>query len=192
VSRRAVVAGSVGVVIAACFHQVRPFDHYLDERRWSDAAAAFTADSGLMNDEDALYRAGVLYGSPGRPTYDPERAEFLLRRLLTNFPSTRHRADALDRLELVESLVRTRDSVTSRQRAVESRIADLTGSIKRLRAALDSVGEMSDTLRRNSARLEADLRDRDEQLRALRLELQQLKEIDLKRPPLGPPRKPPF
>jgi hypothetical protein len=39
-------------------------------------------------------------------------------------------------------------------------------------------------MRKNTTRLESDLREREDQLRALRLELQRLKEIDLK------PRRP--
>jgi len=65
-------------------------------------------------------------------------------------------------------------------------IEALTADTRLLRARLDSVSMQSDQIRRNSTRLEAELRDRDEQLRTLRRELQRLKEIDLKpRPPAG-------
>ncbi len=163
---------------AAC--APRAFDRYLRDQQWADASRAFAADSALMNDERALYDAGVLYSSPARPTYDPDRAGLLLRRLLNTFPNTKYRGAATDRLALVDAVLRGRDSATMRQRAIEARVAELTADARRLRAALDSAQAQNDLLRRNSAKLESDLRDRDDQLRALRLELRQLKDIDLK------------
>lgn len=144
-----------------------------------DAAQTFDADSTLMNDESTLYSAGVLFGSPSRPTYDPERARTLLQALLTRFPNTRYAADAQDRVALLDDVLRVR-TITSRTRELEARIAELTAQQQRARVELDSVLAANDGLRRSAARLDADLRDRDEQLRALRLELRQLKEIDLK------------
>jgi hypothetical protein len=185
--RVALVAVLTCGVASACAAR-HPFDHYLAEQRWSEAARAFAADSALMNDEHALWQAGMLYSSPTRPTYDPDRARALLERLLSRFPETRHQTDARDRLALVDEVLSARDSAVARQRAIESRIAELTAEVQRLHAGLDSAESQRDMLRRNAARLESDLRDRDEQLRALRLELKQLKEIDLK-PRV--PRKPP-
>lgn len=76
------------------------------------------------------------------------------------------RRDAVAQREIVSALIRERDSVATRTLAIEQRICELTA--------------VSDSLRRNSASLEGALRERDEQLRAARLELQRLKEIDLK------------
>lgn len=59
------------------------------------------------------------------------------------------------------------------QRQLSARIAFLA-------AALDSLEMENDSLRTHVSRIEADLLDRDEQVRALRLELQRLKEIDLR------------
>jgi chromosome segregation ATPase len=130
----------------------------------------------------------VLFGSPSRPTYEPERARALLRRLLTTFPDSKHAEDAQDRLALLDEVVRAR-SADARVRELEARIAELTAQQGRLRAQLDSAQAQSDASRRSAARLESDARDRDEQLRALRLELKQLKEIDLK--PRSAGRRPP-
>ena len=58
--------------------------------------------------------------------------------------------------------------------------------IERLSQRLDSLTLQVDSLRSSAARLQDTLRDRDEQLRITRLELQRLKEIDLK-----PIRRPP-
>ncbi len=166
------------------------FERDLAARRWDDAARTFAADSSLLDNERALYDAGVLYGSPSRSTYDPERSRELLRRLLSRFPETRYRAAANDRLALIEAVLAVRDSAAARERALTARIADLTADVQRLHASLDSVSGQTDASRRIAARLESDLRDRDDQLKALRLELQQLKEIDLKpqRPVTRPPR----
>jgi len=175
--------------LSGCIHRGGPFDEYFNASRWSEASQAFLADSALMNDERALYRAGILYGTPGRPTYQPERADSLLRRLITRFPGSDYRRDATERVVMLDALVRERDSVSARMHAMERRVADLTASVGSLRRQLDSLGIQSDSLKRSGARLEADLRDKDEQLRTARLELQRLKEIDLKtsRPPGKPP-----
>lgn len=121
----------------------------------------------------------MLFGSPSRPTYDPERARTLLRRLLTTFPSSTFASDAEDRVALLDDALRVR-SGAARLKELEARVAELTAQQSRMRASLDSAQGQSDALRRSAAKLEADVRDRDEQLRALRLELKQLKEIDLK------------
>ena len=84
----------------------------------------------------------------------------------------------------MQEAVRARNGA-ARVRELEARITELTSQQLRLRAQLDSVQAQSDASRRAAARMEADVRDRDEQLRALRLELKQLKEIDLKPRPAG-------
>ena len=174
---RVIAAASAILSMWACAS--RPFDRLLSEQRWADAAQLFAGDSTLANDEHALYSAGVLFGSPSRPTYDPERARILFRRLLTTFPASTYAPDAVDRVALLDEVLRARSGI-ARMRELEARIAELTAQQVRLRAGLDSAQAQSDASRRSAARLEADVRDRDEQLRALRLELKQLKEIDLK------------
>jgi hypothetical protein len=176
-SIRALATAGAIVSIWACAS--RPFDRLLSEHRWADAAQLFAADSTLANDEHALYSAAVLFGAPARPTYDPERARTLFRRLLVTFPNSMHVADAVDRVALLDEVLRARGSM-ARVRELEAHIAELTVQQARLRAGFDSAQTQSDASRRSAARLEADVRDRDEQLRALRHELKQLKEIDLK------------
>jgi ribosomal protein L29 len=184
ISIRVVATFCAMVSMWACA-SARPFDRLLNEHRWADAAKLFASDSTLLNDEQALYSAAVLFSSPSKPTYDPERARALLRRLVTNFPNSRYVSDAQDRIALLDE-ARTG---TARVRELEARIAELTAQQVRLRTQLDSTQAQSDASRRSAARLEADVRERDEQLRALRLELKQLKEIDLK--PRSAGRRPP-
>ncbi|MGH7619180.1 MAG: hypothetical protein ACREPM_18315, partial [Gemmatimonadaceae bacterium] len=74
---------------------------------------------------------------------------------------------------------------------LENRIAELTRQTQELRARADSSTTQGDSVRAVVNRLEAERRDREEQLRALRLELQQLKEIDLKSRAPAKPIKPP-
>jgi len=69
---------------------------------------------------------------------------------------------------------------------LEARVAVLGAETARLRASLDSLRDQSDSLRRNASRVETDLRDREELVRALRLELERLKEIDLRPRPRRP------
>ena len=69
---------------------------------------------------------------------------------------------------------------------LEARVAVLGAETARLRASLDSLRDQSDSLRRNALRVEVDLRDREELVRALRLELERLKEIDLRPRPRRP------
>ena len=76
------------------------------------------------------------------------------------------------------------DPHLAEQRRLETSVASLGAETARLRAELDSLVAQNDSLRRGTSRLEADVLERDEQIRAIRLELQRLKEIDLK------PRKP--
>ena len=166
----------------------RPFDRLVAEGRWTDAAQLFGSDSTLARDESTLYSAAMLFGSPLKPTYDPERARGLFRRLLATFPDSPRRPDAVERIALLDEVVRARTGL-ARMRELEARVAELTAQQVRLRAGLDSAQALGDASRRSSARLEADARDRDEQLRALRLELKQLKEIDLK-PRSAVPRPP--
>src|SRR5688572_25075959 len=68
----------------------------------------------------------------------------------------------------------------------DSVVAELTTLVEALRIRLESLTSQSDSLRVSSLELREGIRVRDEQLRAARLELQRLKEIDLKSP-----RKPP-
>lgn len=185
-TRRVAMLIAAGMVaLAGCVHRARPFDEYFASSRWIEASEAFMADPSLMSDERALYQAGVLYGTAGRPTYRPRQADSLFRRLLTRFPETKYRAQAAEHLAGLAVGLRQRDSVA----ALERRLAQLTATIQSLRQRLDSATTQGDSLRRNGARLEAELKDRDDQLRSLRLELQRLKEIDLKSS--QPPRKPP-
>ena len=191
-SRRAsthvLFGGGVVLLFAAC---TRPaFQRYIAEARWSDARAAFESDSALMNEDWALLDAAKLYSSPGRGAYDLGRARLLLQRLLARNPPSRYRVDAMDRLALIEGVLHERDSLSAARETLDQQVVALTNDTQRLRALLDSVTARGDSLQRHVARLETDLHDREDQLRALRLELARLKQIDLNpRPAARPPQR---
>lgn len=182
VDRARIVALGLAMTTACATSQ---FDHYLSRQQWADAARVFAADSSLQNDEHALFEAGVLYGSPSRPTFDAERSRALLRRLIARFPQSKHLGDAADRLALLDEIARAKRDGEAHERELTTRIEALTIEARQLQARLDSLSGQSDQLRRSAARTEAELHDREEQLKTLRNELQRLKAIDLK------PRRPP-
>lgn len=180
--RTSLVVLLVALAIMGCAtSRVRP---NISDQQWIADAHAFDANPALMNDERALYRASVLFGTPGRPTYDPAKARTLLLAFLDRFPGSDRRDDATERLALLDDIVRVRRDAATRQRELEARIDVATADARVLREKLDSASSQGDQMRKNSTRLESDLREREDQLRALRLELQRLKEIDLK------PRRP--
>jgi hypothetical protein len=174
------VAVAIGVSASACFHATSRFDQYLADQRWADAAAVLAADSTLLNNEDELYRAAVLFGTPARATYDPLRAHALFTALIARFPNSKYRDDASARLSLIDEVTRAHEDVAAKQRDIEAKIAAITAESRALSVRLDSALAQRDSARGAIVKLEADRRDRDDQLRTLRLELQRLKEIDLK------------
>jgi hypothetical protein len=187
---RAIVATGLALLAAGCARATQ-FDRYYANSQWADAAREFTRDSAASLDEHELYRAALVYGTPGRSTFNPAKGRQLLQFLLARFPETPHRDEAESRLMLINDLLQTHDDAAKKEHELEGRIAELTRQAQELRVRADSSVSQSDSLRAVLTKLETERRDREEQLRALRLELQQLKEIDLKaKPPTTKPIKP--
>ncbi len=82
----------------------RPFDLFFDTGDWTQAIAAFDADSSLHADEQALFRTGLIRAMPGRPTFSPARARTHLQQLLELHPESSHKGAAEVILELVGEL----------------------------------------------------------------------------------------
>lgn len=177
-----VAAVAVVATTAACAGLQRPRN--FTDQDWVAAAREFDRDSSQHRDEKSLYRAGFLFGTPGRPMYDPIKAQGLLTEFVDRFPDSNHREEVKDRLVLLEDVVQTQRSAIARQKEIESRLETATSEARVLRERLDSASVQGEQARKAAAKLESDLKDREEQVRALRLELQRLKEIDLK------PRRP--
>ena len=183
---RTVLSAIAMVAMTSC---VRPtqFDRYLADQRWTDAAREFAADPSLRENEHALYQAALLFGIPGRSTYDPARSRGLFTTLLARFPNSKYASDARGHIILIDDAMRARSTADAQQHELESRIETLMHEMAALRTRIDSTAVVSDSLRAMVVRLEAERHDRDEQLKALKLELQRLKDIDLKpRPPIKP------
>lgn len=175
-------------LLTAC---VKPsqFDRYMASGNWIEAEREYASDPSLRENESEAYSAGLLFGTPGRATYDPVKARSELNRYLARFPDGKRRSEVTARLLLIEENLRNQQSAAHKQKELETQIATLTRETRDLRARLDSVSVSSDSLRASIKRIEDERKERDEQIKALRLELQRLKEIDLKpRTPTRPPR----
>ncbi len=187
--QRSLVALIAGALAAgACFRSITQFDRYFIDRKWTDAAREFEADTSLRHKEEPLYRAGLIYGTPALPTYDAAKARDVLMSLVTQFPNSPHGPDATARLLLIEDVARARRNADQLQHELEGRIAQLGREVNDLKARLDALTPQTDSLKGVIARLELERRDREEQIRTLRSELTRLKEIDLKPRPIKPAR----
>ena len=184
--RRTLAAVIAALLAATCTHPTQ-FERYISNQQWTDAAREFAADSSLRNSDRALYQAGVLFGTPKIVTYDPLKSRDLLSLLLMRFPNTAFSVDARGRLLLIDEVLHAQRAAADRQQELESQVAQLTKDYRTLRARIDSGSFQTDSLRTALGRVEADRREKDEQLKALRLELQRLKEIDLKPRSSRPP-----
>jgi hypothetical protein len=171
------------------------FDRSIGSRRWSDAASALSADTSVLNTENGLFQAAMLYSFPNRPTYDPARARSLFERFLQRYPTSSMEQSATDHLSLLYELQKARDSTIVARQNLQSAIAHLVADTLRLRRSIDSIAvqlraeqDQTALLRKVATRMESDLQDRESQISALHNELSHLKAIDLQpriRPPLG-------
>ena len=166
--------------VVACIHRLTPFDEYFEREQWTEAERAFAQDSSLRRNDRTLYRAALVFGTPGRPTYKPDSARALLTTLLARFPGTSHRDDAIASLALLDHLANLQRANEARVKELDARIEALNRETRELHARIDSSAGQSDSLRAAIKVLETERKEREDQVKALRLELQQLKEIDLK------------
>jgi hypothetical protein len=88
----------------------RPFQLMVREERWAEAVQAFESDSALQ-DPEALFQGALLFGTPERPTYDPERAVALLEAFVQRYPRHRQRGSAEARLALLRDVVALRQEL---------------------------------------------------------------------------------
>jgi hypothetical protein len=191
VTRRAGVPAALmatGVLAAVACAHTGAFDRSLRAGRWQDAAAEFRADSALQRNATALRRAARIHAVPDSVTWDPDRALELLARARALAPRARVE-DADSRLEaMLEYVVRERAARGAQMIVLRDSLAGAAAEVTRLRAELAELRETNAAheseravLERMVSRLEADLRDRETQISALRSELDRLKEIDLAR-----------
>lgn len=183
------MSGAVAaLILAACAHSPSPFQRRVETRQWTEAAETFSADSSLQRDEESLFLAVLLYGTPGTPVYDPSRATDVLERLLVLHPRSRHRPMVTHLLPMLQALDRARDTA-HRLEELERELAERTREVADLRTVRDALLKhianeevaREGSMRRLS-RLEADLQKRERELVRLRAALERMKTIDLRSP----------
>src|SRR5688572_12471192 len=99
------LAGAALALCGCATRRPRPFQLMAGEGRWSEAVQAFESDSASLQDPDALIQGALLFGSPDRPTYHPERAVVLLEAFVQRSPHHRQRGSAEERLTLLREVV---------------------------------------------------------------------------------------
>lgn len=167
-----------------CAAATPEFHSHFEAGRYLEAAATFEADTALLQDERALFRAGVVHGIPDSPAYDPPRARWALERLLSLHPETEHRAEAARLLSLLRESERMERHLEERRQEVRRATAELAEVRERMAALerrLDERDRQMVVLRRLAERLDAQLREREREVESLREELDQLMDIDLGR-----------
>lgn len=158
------------------------FERHFDTGRYERAVDAFEADSALQRQEEPLYRAGLLYATPGRSYYDPGRARQLLERLLDLYPYTRYRPHARGLLALVERVQET----SSRLAGLQAELRDSRATTDSLETRLRQSGVRTDSLEReleDAALLEEKLEEAVARAARLEKQLEQLKRVHLQQAP---------
>lgn len=215
----AVRAGAIALIVSASLlgacasgsgpDVARPFDVHYGAGEWAAAVSAFEADSSLRADDWALYRAALIYARPDGDLYDGEAAVRLLDVLLERHPASPYATTARVVRQLVAETGRAEESAEetgadlhdpdevlyrmglayadpdsdlfdpAEGTSVLTQLVERhpeSGYVAPARVVLGLLAELG-----RSARAEA----------ALRQQLDQLKEIDLKKPTTVPP-PPPF
>lgn len=195
---------------------VDTFDRLYESGDWVGAAAVFESDSMLRTDERALYRAGTLYARAGTEVYDAGKARAALDRLLEVYPGSEWAPFATVLRGLVGEAERQAELVTSLRTRVE-RLEEATlppGAMARYRTGIALADPSADRFDPAGARqaleplirmypdtehartaaivleLVDELRRSAETAAALRRQLDQLRDVDL-RPTTPPPPPPP-
>lgn len=193
-----------------------PFDRLYDQGDWVGAAAVFESDSVLQQDPDALFRAGLVYARAGTEVYDPPRARTLMEEILRRHPDSEFAAPA----SVVRSLVRELERASELVVSLRNRIGDLEkqglppGAMAIYRAGIALADPEAETFdpersRRNLEQiiqmypetehakaagvvldLVGELGRSSNAVAALRRQLDQLRDVDL-RPATPPPPPPP-
>lgn len=137
--------------------------------RTDEMIRVFEADPSLWKDDDALLQIGLVYALPGSPHYDPAAAREYFKRLTSLHPTSEQSAQARRLDLLLAEIQRLADAAEQRQ-----------DSLEHLAAHVDSLDGRLGEQRQIVAQLQAEVRRRDAQIKALQDELDRLKAIDLR------------
>jgi hypothetical protein len=172
-----------GTLAAGCVGS--KLDRSFAAGQYSEVVRLFEADPALQVQETPLYHAALAYGLPESPAYEPGRAIETLERLLRLHPNTSHRDHALHLHQLLDEVRELSDRELRHQaelHALSERLEEQRQQLGELEEELATEKTRADALRTISDRLDREVRERDNQIRALQEELTGLKEIDLNRP----------
>jgi tetratricopeptide (TPR) repeat protein len=166
----------------ACASGGGRFESYVDAGQYEAAISEFARDSALHEDPDVVLQVAELYGSPGTPLYDRERAISILTRWLESYPDhpARFRAELelslLTETRRLEALIARQDSVSERLAADLAAVAVVRDTMEGRVVALSRERlVLTDSLEAQQRRIEVLI----DELRRVRQELEQLKEIDV-------------
>jgi len=163
------------------------FDRHFESGRYLDAVRTYRANPSLDRDSGVLLRLAVLHMAEESPTYDPDRAEALLHRVLDLSPQGPAALQARFLLRHMEA-VRVADAVLMRTdrevAALEARITALEEEREALREEVVNRDEELDRITAESGRLQAVLQERQAEIRQLQATMEELKRIDMRRSPL--------
>lgn len=96
------------------------FNRLFEEGDYAGVVRAFEADPSLRSSEHALFRAAVAYAVPDQPRHDPNRARQLFGLLLTQYPETAYRDDAVWFRSLMNQEIDLRRRIRDLEEELES------------------------------------------------------------------------
>lgn len=212
------LAAAVGVGCASGGAGPHPFDRLYEAGDWVGAAAVFESDSALHLEASALYRAGLIYAGAGSEVYDPERARALMDRLIERHPDSELAVSGAVVRTMVAELERSSELVASLRTRIERLEEDRLppGATALYRTGIAQADPNAATFEPGRARrnleqvirlypdseqakiaavvldLVGELGRSAEAVAALRRQLDQLKDVDLRAttPPPPPPPRP--
>ncbi len=162
------------------------FERHLNDGDWAMAAEEFANDTSLLDSETALFRAAQLYSDPDKDTYNPALGKELYNKFVYRFPRSKNTEFAVAQRALLGEILQVQQDASKRIYAAENEARKVVISTQSLLLQIDSLTKITttsqskrDSLNNAIAKLEAELKDKDEQLRGLRAELAKLKQIDL-------------
>lgn len=188
---RSLRIGAFAALLIAAACATTPLERRYGEGRYADVARIYDNDPRLWTREGAVYRAIIARALPRSPVYDPTRASAEGHRYLRLFPDGSHAGEVGHLVALVDEVLRL-DAVSA---ACRTELEAMDADTARLGLRLDSLMRVVATQREqyDSLRVatQSALRQRDQQIRALRDELDRLKAIDLGSPRRAPVIPPP-
>lgn len=100
----AACAVALAGLLIGCAGKSSAFHRQFEAGDYHAAMETFRADSSLHDDEESLYRRGMLYALPSSPYYDPGQAREAFRELLERHPDTEYRVETDHLLSLLEEI----------------------------------------------------------------------------------------